>query len=33
MLYCLYESANVFGIHKYTAREVEEEAKRIYYGK
>lgn len=33
MLYNLYEAANVLGIHKYTEKEVREEAIRIYYNK
>lgn len=33
MVYALYEMANVFGIHKYSAKEVEELAKKIYYNK
>ena len=33
MLYNLYEAANVFGLKKFTEKEVREEAIRIYYGK
>lgn len=33
MVYTLYEMANVFGIHRYSAKEVEELSKKIYYNK
>ena len=33
MVYTLYEMANVFGIHKYTSKEVRDIAYEIYYNK
>ena len=33
MLYCLYETSNVMAMKTWSAKEVQEEAKRIYYGK
>ena len=33
MMYMLYESSSVFGIHKYTSAEVKRIAEEIYYGK
>ena len=32
LLYTLYESASVFGIHKFTQDEIKAEAKKSYYG-
>jgi hypothetical protein len=33
MMYSLYEQASVFGIHKYTPKEIQHIAESIYYGK